>query len=237
MRRFIDGCLFFLFAASLSGARPLAPHLHRIPSVVAAAVQDTGAARQPEIRGTFPVTLSKSLDSRKLKEGDTVLCITSAVLHAGSGLMVPAGSKVVGHVTQAQARSSGSSDSTLAIVFDKIEYAKGEEIPIKGVLQAIAPSLGDSEPNTGPAESGSLGGGANRNSGASPGTAPPPTSSIQLSGPAKGTPVLTATSQGVMGVKNLQLDANGVLTSPGKDVKLDSGMQLLVRAEIETSSR
>lgn len=218
-------------------AQPLNPQLHWMSPNASLPVQDVAPSRQPEIRGTFPVMLSKTLDSRKLKEGDPVLCVTSAVLHAGSGLMVPAGSKVIGHVTQAQARSNGSPNSTLAVVFDKIEYTKGEEIPIQGILQAIAPSLGDSEPNTGPAESGSLSGGASRNSGASPGTAPPPTSSVQLSGPAKRTPILTATSQGVMGVKNLQLDANGVLTSPGKEVKLDSGMQLLVRAEVETSSR
>jgi hypothetical protein len=237
VRRFVDGCLFLLTAASLSSAQPFDPHLHWISPVARAAIQDVAAARQPEIRGTFPVTLAKSLDSRKLKQGDTVLCVTSAELHAGSGLMVPTGSKVVGHVTQAEARSNGSPDSTLAIVFDKIEYAKGEEIPIKGTVQAIAPSLGNSEPNTGPAEPGSLGGGSARNNSSSPGTTPPPTSSIQISGPAKGTPILTATSQGVMGVKNLRLDANGVLTSPGKEVKLDSGIQLLVRAEVETSSQ
>jgi hypothetical protein len=47
-------------------------------------------------------------------------------------------------------------------------------------------------------------------------------------------PILLATSQGVLGVKNLQMDANGVLSSPGKEVRLDSGAQLLIRAEIST---
>ncbi len=236
MRRFVDGCVFLFIAASLSSAQPLAPDLGWISSAASAAMQDAAAASPPEIHGTFPVRLVRSLDSRKLKEGDTVLCVTSAVLHAGSGLMVPAGSKVVGHVTQAQARSNGNPDSRLAIAFDKIEYTKGEEISIKGTVQAIAPSLGNSEPNTGPAESGSLGGAARANN-SSPGTTPPPTSSVQLSGPGKGTPVLSAASQGVIGVKNLQLDANGVLTSTGKEVKLDSGMQLLIRAEIQARSR
>ena len=235
MRGFVNGCLFLLIAASLSSAQPLDPQLHWISFVASAAMQEPASSRPPEIRGTFPVTLVRSLDSRKLKQGDTVLCVTSAEMHAGSGLMVPSGAKVIGHVTQAQARSNGNANSTLAIVFDKIEYTKGEEIPIKGALQAIAPNLGSSEPNTGPAEPGSLGG-AGRNSSGSPGTAPPPTPSVQLSGPAKGTPVLTATSQGALGVKNLQLDATGVLTSTGKEVKLDSGMQLLIRAEVETSS-
>jgi hypothetical protein len=40
-----------------------------------------------------------------------------------------------------------------------------------------------------------------------------------------------------LGVKNLQMDANGVLTSPAKEVKLDSGMQLMIKAEIDLPSR
>jgi hypothetical protein len=60
---------------------------------------------------------------------------------------------------------------------------------------------------------------------------------MQISGPASGTPILRPTSQGVLGVKNLQMDANGVLTSPAKEVKLDSGMQLMIKAEIDLPSR
>ncbi len=183
-----------------------------------------------EIKASVPVKLEKSIDSKKLKEGDTVVCQTVAAMHSRSGLMIPSGAKVIGHVTQAQARSKGNSSSTLAIEFDKIEYSKGEEIPIKATLQAVGPSLGGETLDTSasPPQLSTKGGN---------GSSPPPSSSMQVSGPHSGTPILNPTSQGVLGVKNLQMDANGVLTSPGKEVKLDSGMQLLLRAEIQIPSR
>jgi hypothetical protein len=201
----------------------------------AADAQGTSAQAAPsnpdnQIKGSFPVRLEKSLDSKKLKEGDTVVFQTIAALHSRSGLMIPSGSKVIGHVTQAQARSKGNSDSMLGIAFDKIEYGKGEDIPMKGTLQAVGPSLGGQGPYMG-AEQPQLSGKNNAGSSA------PPTSSMQISGPNSGTPVLGPQSQGVLGVKNLQMDANGVLTSPAKEVKLDSGMQLLIKAEIDLPSR
>ena len=98
------------------------------------------------IKGSFPVQLEKTLDSSKLKEGDTVVCKTVTAIRSRSGLMIPSGAKVIGHVIQAQARSKGDAESKLAIEFDKIEYAKGEEMPMKGTFQAIGPSLGEKAP-------------------------------------------------------------------------------------------
>jgi hypothetical protein len=112
---------------------------------------------------------------------------------------------------------------------------RGEEIPMKGTLQAVAPSLGGPvlDMSAGPPQLAiSTSGRGNSN-----GNGPPPTGSVQLAGPNSGTPILKPTSHGVLGVKNLQMDANGVLTSPGQEVKLESGMQLMIRAEIQLASR
>ena len=147
----------------------------------------------------------------KLKEGDTVVCQTVAPLHSRSGLMIPTGSKVIGHITQAQARSKGDATSSLAMMFDKIEIARGKELPMKGTLQAVGQSLGDNEPNTGPAGPATLGGHSGSGGG---GTTAAPTSPQELS-KSNSRPILLPTSQGVMGVKNLQMDSNGVLTSAG----------------------
>ena len=195
-----------------------------------AAAPASAANPENQIKGAMPVKLEKSLDSKKLKVGDTVVFETISAIHSRSGLMIPTGSKVIGHVTQAQARSKGDPDSTLGISFDKLVYSKGEDVPMKGTLQAVGPSLGGNGPTTGPAEPGTLSG---KGGG---GTTAPPTSGMQIGGPANGTPMLLPTSQGVLGVKNLQMDANGVLTSPGKEVRLDAGMQILIRAEIDLPS-
>jgi len=195
-----------------------------------------------EIRGSFPVTLSKSLDSKKLKDGDVVICQTAAALHARSGFLIPSGSKVIGHVTAAQARSKGDPQSSLAIAFDKIVIGKNEDIPIKGTVQAIAPSLGDSGPTTGAASPGTLPMGRNAGDAA---TMPPPSPSLDGVGPNSGIhpvtvggshPILLSDSQGVLGFHNMEMDKEHVITSSDKEIKLESGTQIMIRAEIETSA-
>jgi hypothetical protein len=192
--------------------------------------QDPGSASASELKGAFPTSLLKGVDSKKLKEGDIIICQTVAPLHTGNGMLIPSGSKVIGHVTQATARSKGSADSTLTIAFDKIEIAKGKELPMKGNLQAIGPSLGETGPNTGAAGPNTLGGN-DKGGGSSPGTTPPPMASMPQGGNTA-RPILLPTSQGVLGVKDLELDANGVLSSSNKEVKLDPGTQMLIKAVI-----
>src|SRR5580704_10904273 len=105
-----------------------------------AATPDTpqaGAANESGLRGAFPVALSKSLDSKKLKDGDTVVCTTTAALHSKNGMLIPSGTKVIGHITKATAKSKGDPDSSLGIEFDKIELSNKKELDMKGVLQAI----------------------------------------------------------------------------------------------------
>ena len=215
----------------------------RVPAksiLVVTVIQDNPTGSSADIKGAFPASLSKSLDSKKLKEGDVVVCQTVTALHSGNGLMIPSGAKIVGHVTQATARSKGNPDSTLGITFDKIEISKGKEIPMKGTLQAIAPSLGDREPNTGAASGGSLGGsGANSMGGASGGagtTAPPAGDMGANMNMNRSKPLLNAQSQGALGLKGLELK-DSVISSSGKEVKLDSGTQMLINADIVMPTR
>ena len=186
------------------------------------------------ITGTIPALLSKPIDSKKAKEGDTVICQTAGSFHDQTGRLIGSGAKVIGHVTQAQARSKGNPDSSLAIVFDKIQLGKNEEDLIQGTLQAVGPALDISGPNAGPGSYGTtLGGGKGSVGGpASGGTTAPPQSGVQ-GFPTSGGPtaMLNSQSKGAVGVKNLQLDDNGVLTSPGKEVKLDAGTQMMIRAQ------
>lgn len=197
--------------------------------------QDAQQADQNSSGGvklSFPVRLEKALDSKKLKEGDPVTCVTTGLLRGRNGFLIPSGSKLIGHVTQAQARAKGDASSTLGIAFDKLEV-KGKELAMTGTVQAIAPSLGDTGPTTGAAEPASLNGAGRGDNGASPGTTPPPTSAMQVSGPTTGTPLVNTSSVGVLGLKNLELDSNGLISSPGKQVKLDNGTQMMIRADLQ----
>ena len=217
MNRF--GLLVVLFLFSIAVC--LGQNAPAAPTSQANSASDANA-----VHGVIPVSLTKSIDSKKLKEGDEVSAKTVASLHASSGVDIPLGSAVIGHVTQAKARSKGDSEASLGIVFDKIELPGGKDMPIKGVLQAVGPNpSAGSGPDTGAA------GGNNMRVGngstAAMGTGVGPQAAQQQSGGK----MLSPNSSGVVGIKNLQLDSNSVLTSTGKEVKLDSGSQMMIKVE------
>jgi hypothetical protein len=192
----------------------------------------TDPASKAKGHGVMPVELTKSLDSKKLKEGDVVTGRVAAELHLKDGTTIPRGSKLTGHVTEAKARSKGDSQSALGIVFDTIGLPGGKNLAIKGTLQAVAPSPNAS---TAPSGGGSIGPGmmaGNDQAGTSAGTTPPPMPSVPA-GPQEGRPLLTGQSKGVIGFHNLELGENSVLFSNGKNVSLDSGTQMMVQVEIE----
>jgi hypothetical protein len=188
------------------------------------------AASNDKPHGPMPVVLTKPLDSKKLKEGEPVTARITAELHMRSGDTIPRDSKLIGHVTEAKARSKSDSQSALGIVFDKITTPNGKDMAVKGVIQAVGPAMQSNEP----APSGSIGPGmmAGRDQGMSAGTTPPPTPTPSQ-GPAPSTPMLNAQSKGVVGIRNLELGDNSVLISSGKEVRLDSGTQMIVLVEIE----
>lgn len=183
---------------------------------------DSGTAT---IHGVIPVSLDKALDSKKLKEGDTISAKTVVALHSSSGVDVPLGSTVVGHVTQAKSRSKGDSEAALGIAFDKIELPGGKEMPIKGALQAVGQNpKADSGPTVGAAGGNSLNSGNGSTAAAGTGLGLQPG---QQPGQGK---ILGPHSTGVVGIKNLELN-DSVLTSTAKEVKLDSGSQMMIKIE------
>ena len=214
---------FFLLAITVCIAQSTSA-----PQSSAAPAQSEAAGDASAMHGVLPVTLAKSIDSKKLKEGDEVDGKTVAALRTGSGTMIPSGSKVVGHVTQSKARSKGDPDSSLSIVFDKIEIP-GQVLPIKGVIQAVGPNpVASSGPDTGAG-----GGGTMAAHGGDPATMASPVANVGGNNEKMekaGGKMLNPHSTGVVGIKNLQLD-NNVLTSTNKEVKLDQGSQLMIKAE------
>jgi hypothetical protein len=214
---------FFLLAITVCLGQGTAAPAAPAPS---AAASDASA-----VHGLLPISLVKSIDSKKLKEGDEVDGKTVAGLHTSSGVMVPAGSKVVGHVVQSKARSKGDSEASLEIVFDKIQVPGGKDLDIKGVIQAVGANPdASSGPDTGAAGGGTMAGhGGTANMAGPVAGAGPPVGSKPGQGGPQGK-MLNSNSTGVVGIKNLQLD-NNVLTSTNKEVKLDQGSQLMIKAE------
>ena len=182
----------------------------------ATASQGAAPGSQAMTRILIPAPLGSSLDSKKLKTGDEVILKTSANLSLQDGSTIPRGTKVVGHVTEAKARSKGDAASSLAIAFDKLDLPGGKTMVISGVIQAVGPNPSDAVPG---------GGGVGYTDVAEA------TYSPSVSVAARSVPLLNNQSVGVVGIKNLQLAADGVLTSDSKSVKLDSGMQMLLQVQ------
>jgi hypothetical protein len=111
-------------------------------SVNAAAAGDTeasGAAATTLPAGTvIPARLTKTLDSKKAKEGDQVVAKTTSNVKAAGDVVIPKGSKLLGRVTRADARASGESQSALGIAFERAILKDGREMPLHVVIQAVA---------------------------------------------------------------------------------------------------
>jgi len=185
--------------------------------------------------GPIPVKVAKTLDSSKLKEGDPVEFETAGSFKLPDGTLVPKGSRVVGHVVAAKARSKGDPDSELTLSFDKLNVSGGKQLSLKGEVQAVYPPaeepMGPNMATAGTSRGGSMTG-SPMGGGVSPGGVGVTDSNSGSSMESKDSQtVMNMKATGVQGMHDLSLQ-NGVLTSKGKNVKLGGGVRLVVSAEI-----
>lgn len=116
---------------------------------------------------TINAVLSQSLDVRKNKSGDEVTAkveqdVKSSV-NGTSRVVIPKGSRLVGHVTEAkrrdkhapkakakgEAQASAQGDSALGIVFDKAILKNGQQIALQATIQAVGAAQQALSANTG----------------------------------------------------------------------------------------
>ncbi len=203
--------------------------------------------------------LSKGIDAKKAKVGQEVVAKAVADLRDTNGnLVIPRGAKLVGHVTQAQAASKEQPQSSLGIIFDKVEAKHGKEskeIALHAGIQALAkpepsPMMQgqEAEGPSGPGGGGEapgggqpgMGGGGRSTGGMGGSSMPQQRQGGEMGGPmgpqgGGGGPALNANSHGVIGIPNLTLSPQAsptegsVLSSSRGNVKLDSGTMLVLR--------
>ncbi len=203
----------------------------------------------------IPVQLTKTIDAKKAKAGDQVMAKVTQDMKAVNGqILVAKDTKVVGHVTEAQARSKEQNESQVGIAFDRVVTKQGEESLPMSIQAIIAPaSLNPSNANSGGENASS---GADRSAGGmTPGSASGrstgmgtgapqqapssmPAGSGEASGQTAGTDAgqpITGNTQGVVGISNLTLSTTAtapqgsLLSSDKNNVKLDSGTLMLLR--------
>ena len=231
----------------------------------ASATLTSGASLQAE--------LTKPIDAKKAKPGDEVSAKLTQDVKSDGKVVIHKGTRLVGHVTEAQARTKEQANSTLGIAFDKAVLKGGEEVSFNSVIQAIAPpvqpnvstaadenaNLGAAPPmsgaprtgNGGPvggvtsAAGGAVSGATGTVAGAATGAANDTVSgATRTAGGLTAQGNLTSASQGVIGLQGLALNtattvtgsgsASGsaqgsVISSTSRNVKLDSGTQMVLR--------
>jgi hypothetical protein len=218
-------------------------------------------------------TLATSLDAKRSKPGDEVEARAAQDVKQDGKVVLKKGTRLVGHVTQAQARAKGQTQSEIGILFDHAVLKNGQQLPFNASIQALASaqsaaaasSAGDdlmaSGGGMGAAQGsarsgGGLVGGATSAAGAAAGatTGTVMNTSSTLSSTAGGTinsaarstgavggltssGRLASNSSGVFGLEGVSIDSaasnatqGSMIVSETKNVHLDSGTQLLLRA-------
>lgn len=100
---------------------------------VAARAQTSNAAQVSKV---FAV-LSTLLDTRTAARGDAIVLVTMNDLAVNGKVVIPKGSKLVGHVGSVVNRGNDAAKSALAIVIDKA-VVNETQIPLQAIVAAIA---------------------------------------------------------------------------------------------------
>ena len=218
------------------------------------------AASSPKIApgSVIPVELTKTVDAKKAKPGDPVVArVTMDVKTTSGEVLVPKNTKVLGHVTAAQARNKEQKESQVGISFDRAEL-NGGEVSLPMSIQAViapptnnannagssdqsAPAGGGSPaPSSMPAgRSGSMGGASQTqtSNNAAPNAVGNEGTNNSQNNPQQSNsrPQINGNTQGVVGISDLKLEpaqtgAQGsVLSSEKNNVKVESGTFLLLK--------
>jgi hypothetical protein len=196
----------------------------------------------------IPVQLTKTIDAKKAKAGDEVVAKVTMDVRADSGeMIVPKDTKVMGHVTEAQARNKEQKESQVGIAFDRAVLKDGEVSMPMSIQAVIAPPTNNANNSGGgdqsaPATGGStasspMGSGHSPTSGATAQPQPQPVSSGGTESPSQSgaRPPINGNTQGVIGISNLKLEPaqtatqGSVLSSEKNNVKVESGTMLLLK--------
>lgn len=205
----------------------------------ASASLDNGSAVNAELLTT--------IDARKVHPGQRVEAKTTKDVKEGKRVVLRHGTKLIGHVTEAQAHTKANAQSAVGIVFDQAIVGSGETVPFHASIQALAAAQSMAETGLGDDEmmssDGAMGGGAVRGGGGLVGGATGAVGSTagvasgttgNLSRTAGGTLESTTSITGSASRDLRGLDAGGNLISTSSGVFGLSGLNLVSSASNAT---
>ncbi len=159
----------------------------------AAPVQSTANSPEASNSQLRPVEgeLEKKLDAKHARPGDPVVLKMTDKATIANGVIIPKGSRIVGHVVEAAPAGKGSANSKVTLQFDKAQLKGGQTLAIRTVLQSVAPESGSASTQdpAGPSGAATMtapagGSAATPSSGTSAGSSAPPSAEANAIAPA-----------------------------------------------------
>jgi hypothetical protein len=181
--------------------------------------------------------LTKRIDSKDAKVGDEVAAKTTSEARMPDGTKIPRGSRLMGHVSEVQAKSKENHDSHVTFCFDHAVLKDGRDLPVNAMVRAIAapaPTAASSVNDDPMAGGGLQGGGGGRGA-----EAPAGGVGLAGNGPSIARPVGLATgatsatagglnnaTSGIDGSVNGAVGTNGALGTGGNGTALNNAAGL-----------
>lgn len=231
-----------------------APQAQQQPAGTTASAAQAQQPRRIAPGSVIPAQLSKTVDAKKAKVGDEVEAKVTQDMKAVDGqILVAKDTKMVGHVTEAQARTKDQKESEVGITFDKAVTKDGSSSALPMSIQAViapqnpndnsgsggggaAPSGAAPSPSTaGAGSSGRSGMGGQSQQAPQAPTNPSGEQPTANAGTGSARPPITANTQGIVGIPNYELSSaanqtqGSIVKSEKGNVKLESGTLLLLR--------
>lgn len=125
-------------------ARPLAIGLIAFSSLLLPApesrAQEAQSASSSASLEFRPVSgeLETKLDSKSARQGDAVVVKTTEPFKTASGVTLPKGTRIVGSVTEVQAKGAAGPDSHLGVRFDRAELKDGQSLAIQSSVLSVS---------------------------------------------------------------------------------------------------
>jgi|ERR1051326_611735 hypothetical protein len=225
--------------------------IRRISCAVAVSIFSLAVMAQN--RGSAQVSLvfavlTDSIETKSATVGQEFVLQTMSDVVVDGEIVIPKGSKILGHVSQAVTKSKDRPESALAIVIDKAVKKEGNEIPLQAIIAAVAAPTDNSlstDPTYGmlhsnePKANGAGAGAASRSgelSASSKANATAAVGTADLKGPMDQPFSLKQDSQGAIGYEGISLSWGlaspppfTVFTTKNKNLKLAAGTQTLLR--------
>jgi hypothetical protein len=98
-------------------------------------------AANPQLRPVSGELVTK-LDTKSAKTGDSVIIKTTENATTANGIEIPKGSKIVGHITDVEAKGKSNDNSRVTIQLDQAQIKGGQSLPIRTVIQSVSPPGG-----------------------------------------------------------------------------------------------